>query len=502
MEAAKGVPMHHPAPPRDPVYVAHVLAARYAFARGEEFIYLRDILIAHVLMLRHQRIVAEGDAAATLRALLAITPDTLPPYDPKWEDLYFVIEARVAEATGGRGEFRLALSRNDAWATLARLAVRDQILALLAALDGLREALLDQAERHRGTLIMAHTHHQHAQPTTAAHYLLAAAAMVGRCADRYRDAVSRLNRSPLGAGALTTTGFPIDRAYTAELLGFSGLVENSYDAVAAADHIGELAGSHAVLVTSLSRVVQDLLFWASTEVDGLRLASEFIQISSIMPQKRNPVALEHVRSELSRVLGVCLSVWASGHNVPFGDVNDPVDDLLPLLTATHRSLSGALDLLRRVVATAAIRPEAWAPVLRGTFATSTELADTLVREAGLRFPEAHAAVAHLVSQRRGGGRDFAGVTPEEVAAAVAAVTGRQVHLPAEAIARALDPTGFVAGREVTGGPGPRAVRAMLRDARDELAASRRAADTVRTAAERARARREREIANVSAHSTR
>jgi argininosuccinate lyase len=494
--------MHHPAPSRDPAYVSHVLAPRYAFARDEEFVYLRDILVAHVLMLRRQRIVAQGDAAATLRALLAITPDTLPPYDPKWEDLYFVIEERVADATGGRGEFRLALSRNDTWATLSRLAVRDQILALLTALDGLREALLDQAERHRGTLIMAHTHHQHAQPTSAAHYLLAAVAMVGRCADRYRDALNRLNRSPLGAGALTTTGFPIDRAYTAELLGFPGLVENSYDAVAAADYLGELAGSDAVLVTGLSRIVQDLLLWASTEVDGLRLASEFIQISSIMPQKRNPVALEHVRSELSRRLGTCLGVWASAHNVPFGDVNDPVDDLLPELTAAHHSLCGMLDLLRRVVVTAAIRPEAWAPVLKGTFATSTELADTLVRDAGLRFPEAHAAVAHLVSQRRGAGLDFAGVTAADVAAAVAAVTGRQVRLPPETIARALDAAGFVATREVTGGPGPRAVAAMLQAARDELAASRRAADAVRSAIERARARREREGADVSAHSTR
>ena len=501
-DAAKDLPMPLEPPDRDPQYVAHVLAPRYAFARHEELPYLLDILVAHVLMLRRQRILPEDDAAATLRALVAITTDSLPPYDPKWEDLYFVIETRVADASGGRGEFRLALSRNDAWAALARLALRDQTLEILAAIDGIREAVLDQAERHRDTLIMAHTHHQHAQPTTAAHYLLAVAATLGRCADRYRDALVRLNRSPLGAGALTTTGFPIDRAYTAELLGFSGLVENSYDAVAAADHVGELAGSHGVLVTSLSRLVHDLLLWASNEVDGVRLAPEFIQISSIMPQKRNPVALEHVRSDLSRVLGACAGVWASAHNVPFGDVNDPVDDLLPVLTHTHRSLAGTLDLLRRLIATAAIRPAAWEPVLRGTFATSTELADTLVREGGLRFPEAHAAVTRLVAQRRDRGRDFAGVTPDEVAAAVAAASGRQVRLPAEAIARALDPAGFVARREAAGGPGPHAVDAMLRAARTELTTSRSATDAVREAGARARARREREVSEATMHVTR
>lgn len=486
------------APARDPEYVAHVLAPRYAFACREEFPYLRDVLVAHVLMLRRQEIVPSDDAAATLRALWAITADSLPPYDPRWEDLYFVLETRVAEATGGRGEFRLALSRNDAGAAVARLLVRDQVLNLLNSLDGGRETFLDQAERHRETLIMAQTHEQHAQPTTVAHYFLAAVAMLGRCADRYRDALGRLNRSPLGAGALTTTGFPIDRAYTAELLGFAGLVENSYDAIAAADYVGELAGSHAVFVTSLGRIVCDLLFWATNEVDGLRLASEFIQISSIMPQKRNPVALEHIRSDLSRVLGTCVGVWTSAHNVPFGDVNDPVEDLLPDLTEAHRGLAGALDLLSRIMATATIRPEAWAAVLRGTFATSTELADTLVREGGLRFPDAHAAVSQLVSQRRRDGRDFARVTPDEVAAAVAAVTGRQVRLPAETIARALDPAGFVAKREVEGGPGPRAVARMLRAARDELSSSRKASAAFRDMADRARSKREREFAVVSA----
>ena len=494
--------MHPSAPARDPAYVAHVLAPRYAFACREEFPHLRDVLVAHVLMLRHQGIVSADDAAATLRALTAITRESLPAYDPTWEDLYFVLESRVADATGGRGEFRLALSRNDSGAAVARLLVRDLVLDLLDSLDGVREALLDQADRHRGTLIMAQTHHQHAQPTTAAHYLLAAAAMLGRCADRYRGALGRLNRSPLGAGALTTTGFPIDRAYTADLLGFSGLVENSYDAIAAADHVGEVAGSDAVLVTSLSRVVDDFLLWASNEVDALRLAPEFIQISSIMPQKRNPVALEHVRSELSRVLGACVAVWTSAHNVPFGDVNDPVEDLLPALTDTHRSLAGVLDLLRRIIASAVLRPEAWTPVLRGTFATSTELADTLVREGGLRFPDAHAAVTRLATSRRDSGRDFAGVTSDEVAAAVAAVTGRQVRLPAEAIARALDPAWFVAKREVEGGPGPRAIERMLRAARDELATSRRTTAAVCEAVERARAGRERESEAARAHATR
>ena len=471
---------------RDPGYAGHVLAPRYAFAVREELPYLIEILVAHTLMLRRQQILSADAADATVRALTAVTAERLPPYDPRVEDLYFVLERQVAAATAGAGDFRLALSRNDTWATLARMMLRDQGLDLIDALDGLRDALLGQADHHRTTVMMAHTHHQHAQPTTVGHYLLAAEAMLGRCVDRYRDALARMDRSPMGAGALTTTGFPIDRAYTASLLGFLGPVENSYDAVAAADHVADLAGCHGVLATSLGRIVQDLILWASSEIGALELAAGFVQISSIMPQKRNPVALEHVRSDLSRLLGTSLEIWTSAHNVPFGDVNDPIDNLIPPLTTAHRSLSGTVGLLRAVIASATIRPEAWAPALRGTFATATELADALVREGGLRFAEAHAAVTRLVGDRRAKGQTLAGVGPQELEAAVLATTGRVVRLPAETVTRAVDPQHFVSLRNVPGGPGPEAVEAMLAAARASLAASRQAGRSARDRLEAAR----------------
>jgi argininosuccinate lyase len=481
---------------RDPVYVAQVLEPRYAFACREEFPYLRDVLIAHVLMLRRQRLLDAGASVDTLRALAALGPAALLPYDPRWEDLYLVVHQRVDTATGGRGEFRLALSRNDAGAAVARLMLRDQTLDVLAAADGVRGAVIDQAERHRATLIMAHTHHQHAQPTTAGHYLLAVADTLARCADRYRAALDRLNRSPLGAVALATTGFAIDRRLVAALLGFAGIVDNSYDAVAAGDYAIELAGCHAALATSLGRVVDDLLLWAGSEIDGLRLAEPFIQISSLMPQKRNPVALEHVRSALSRALGWCAGVWMSSHNVPFGDVNDPVEDLLPAATAFHRELCGTLDLLRAVLGQAEIRPEGWRTALRGTFATSTELADTLVREGGLRFVDAHAAAARLVAERREQGRDFSGIEPGEVEAATEAAAGRRVRLSAEVLAAAVDPAAFVARHEVEGGPGPRSMDTMLRTARASLEASRAETQTARDRIAAARAQREQAVGDA------
>ncbi len=471
---------------RDRRYVEHVLAPRYAFACQEELPYLIEILVAHTMMLRRQRILSDEAAGATVRALSAVAAERMPPNDPRFEDLFFVIEECVADATGGQGDLRIALSRNDTWATLTRMMLRDQVLDIIEALDDLRDAVLDQAGRHRTTVMMAHTHHQHAQPTSVGHYLLAAGATIGRCVDRYRDALERLDRSPMGAGALTTTAFPIDRAYTASLLGFLGPVENSYDAVAAADYVAEVAGCHGALATSLSRIVQDLILWASSEVGALELAPGLVQISSIMPQKRNPVALEHVRSDLSRLLGTCLEIWASAHNVPFGDVNDPFDDLLPPLTTAHRQLRGTIRLLAQIVASATIRPDGWAAALRGTFATSTELADTLVRVGGLHFPEAHAAVTHLVADRRRRGAGFAEVGQEELQSAVLATTGRVVRLPADAIARAVDPEQFVARRNVLGGPGPEAVETMLTEAHARLAASRQASRAARERLEMAR----------------
>ena len=175
---------------RDPVYVSQVLAPRYAFACREEFAYLRDVLVSHVLMLRRARLLDAGAAAETLRALARLSPAALPPYDPRWEDLYFAVHHYVDTETRGRGEFRLALSRNDAGAAIARLMLRDQTLDIVAASDGVREAVIEQADRHRDTLIMAHTHHQHAQPTTAGHYLAAVADTLARCADRYLRAAS------------------------------------------------------------------------------------------------------------------------------------------------------------------------------------------------------------------------------------------------------------------------------------------------------------------------
>ena len=185
----------------------------------------------------------------------------------------------------------------------------------------------------------AHTHTQPAQPTTLAHYLLAACEFLERDFQRLQASFSRINLSPMGAAAITTSGFPIDRDETARLLGFEGLAENSYGAIASIDYITEAASVVAVAMVNVGKLMQDLLLWSTREFGFLRLSDAFVQSSSIMPQKRNPVALEHTRILASRAVGEAQAVLTCAHNTPFGDINDSEDDLQPLVFTMFRGRS-------------------------------------------------------------------------------------------------------------------------------------------------------------------
>ena len=263
------------------------------------------------------------------------------------EDLFFFIEGLLEEAAGRElaGKMHTARSRNDIAVTLYRMAARREILGTARALAELRTVLLKFAAEHVMTIMPAHTHTQPAQPTTLAHYLLAAIEFLARDSARLQAAFARVNLSPMGAAAITTSGFPIDRDATARLLGFDGLAENSYGAIAAIDYITETAAAVAVAMVNIGKLVQDLLLWSTREFGYLRLADAFVQSSSIMPQKRNPVALEHVRILASRALGEAQAVLTCAHNTPFGDVNDSEDDLQPLVFTMFADARRALRLL-------------------------------------------------------------------------------------------------------------------------------------------------------------
>ena len=359
---------------------------------------LLDIHRAHTRMLARQGIVTRQDEQTLLAALdgldLRAISQTL--YDGSHEDLFFYIESLLAQAAGAdiAGKMHTGRSRNDIAITLYRMTARRELLELAAAVAGLRCVLLDLAGRNLETVMPAHTHTQPAQPTTLAHYLLGASEFLARDADRIRNAFGSVNLSPLGAAALTTTGFPIDREQTAASLGFEGLAANSYAAIAAIDYITEAAAAAvAVAMVNLGKLVQDLLLWSTREFAFLRLSDAFVQSSSIMPQKRNPVALE-LRSDSfePRASARHRAVLSCAHNTPFGDIIDSEDYLQPLVFTMFADAVRALKLLSGAVQTVEVdRPEL-AQRAGKDFLTVTELADTLVRREGISFREAHGLV--------------------------------------------------------------------------------------------------------------
>jgi len=329
----------------------------------------------------------------------------------------------------------------------------------------LREALIGLADRHKGSIYAAHTHTQPAQPTTIAHYLLAIIEQLERDTVRLAAAYESTNLNPLGACAITGTGFPIDRNRTSELLGFNGPTCNTYGSIATVDYLLESVSATSVLIVGLGRVVQDLLLWCTMEFGYLRLSDGFVQGSSIMPQKRNPVALEHARAIGSKAVGQAQAVVTTVHNTPFGDINDTEDDLQPLVASTFRDATRMVTLVGAAMMLADFDVERLASraAIGGT--TLTELADTLVRDHDLPFRSAHAiAAALLKAQTADPHAPLAG----ELSKASASLLGRSLDYSEAELQRIMSPTHFVDVRTTYGGPAPKETTRAIGESRRKL----------------------------------
>jgi argininosuccinate lyase len=423
---------------------------------------------AHLIMLVEQNLVS-GEVADTIMQGIAKLDETeirSSPYTGEFEDLFFHVEHLILESAGEpAGNLHLARSRNDLCVAMYRMVLRDRLLRAERSLLELQGVLLSVASEHTGTVMPAHTHTQQAQPTTLAHYLLAVHDSLSRDLRRLRAAFENCNRSPLGAAALTTSGFAIDRDRVAELLAFDGLIENSYDAIGGADYLGETATALQLSFLGLGRFVNDLLLWSAQEFGAIRVADPYVQVSSIMPQKRNPVSLEHVRSLLSAAVGDTNTVLTTLHNTPFGDVVDTEDDLQPYLWRALEAAVGLYRLLAAVVGTMDVNKELLMERAGTGYSTVTELADTLVRERGLSFRTAHEVVAAVVKLAEAEGVGAGGILPDLLDRAAEGVIGEPLDLSADEISRALDPVHFVEIRALPGGPAPEEIKRALQERR-------------------------------------
>jgi argininosuccinate lyase len=457
----------------DPEYVSQVLNENFEDAKTLFLAPLMSIHYAHLVMLAERGIVSAHDARILRDALDAVSVNEIrrTPYDGTCEDLFFFIERLLVNACGDdvAGRLHTARSRNDIDMTMYRMRQREFVLALVGAVVDLRSGLIELASRHRNTLFAAHTHTQPAQPTTVAHYLLAVIEQLERDVRRLQAAFASTNRSPLGACAITGTGFPIDRQLTSDLLGFDEPTGNTYGSIATVDYLLESASATAVLLVGLGRFVQDLLLWCTVEFGYLRLADGFVQCSSIMPQKRNPVALEHARAIGSKALGQAGAIAQSVHNTPFGDIVDTEDDLQPLVASMFRDALRAVTLVDAAMRTAEFdvtRLEARAAE-GGT--TLTELADHLVRERDIPFKTAHAIVGRLMAARREHPGADLGATLTRVSQDL---LGTGLHYSDTELANIMSPRHFVDVRRTSGGPAPSETSRALDDSRRLLEADR------------------------------
>src|SRR3954466_12925435 len=409
---------------------------------------------APLAMLAEQGIVARGEAHAIRTALDQISLDEVRQvrYDGTYEDLFFYLDRLIVQRCGedAAGRLHTARSRNDIDMTMYRMQQRQMILAIVDAALSLRRVLLALAGRHRDAVFPAHTHTQPAQPSTVAHYLLAVIEQLERDTVRLEAAYASTNRNPLGACAITGTGFPIDRRRTAELLGFDGVTGNTYGSIATVDYLLESVSATAVLLIGLGRVIQDLLLWCTMEFGYLRLADGFVQGSSIMPQKRNPVALEHARAIASKAAGQAAALMLSAHNTPFGDIVDTEDDMQPLVAQMFKDAARAVSLVAAAMTGAEFNVERMAQRAGENWITITELADTLARDHGLPFKAAHAIAGKLIAASRRAPAALACNPREDWKA----VTGQAISYSDEQLAEILSPRHFVNVRTTHGGPAP------------------------------------------------
>ena len=450
------------------IYRKMVLQPAYDEAKKNFLASMIQIHIAHLKMLEEQGLVTREEAVQISAAIdqLDINYFGTDDYNPQFEDLFFRIENKLIELAGDiAGNLHIGRSRNDMGIAIYRMKLRKKMLALMEALLELRTNLVAAAEEHVDTIMIGYTHTQQAQPTTFAHYLKAVIDQLDRDFKRMQDAYGTINRSSMGAAALTTTGFNISRERMQELLAFDDIIENSWDAVAGADYISEAAMVVQLASLNLGRTSQDFLLWATQEFHAFTLASPYVQISSIMPQKRNPLSIEDTRSLLSSVVGDTDTVLKMVHNTPFGDIVDTEDDMQPYIWRAIDRLIGIYRLFGSLVVTMDVNKEKLLARAENSFANVTELADTLVRSEKISFRQAHSIVSKCVEKLLSAGEEsLESLTWELANEQSLAVTKKTLTISPNDFYTALRPEHFVKIRTLMGGPAPDTMRASLKTA--------------------------------------
>jgi len=387
---------------------------------------------------------------------------------------YLAFERQLIEVVGPEASnLHMGRSRIDMGASTERIAMRQDTLAIFEAMIAAREKLLPLAGKNVHTIIPGYTHAVQAQPTSLGHYLLALDSALERDDERLRQTYARINRSPLGSAAFGTSGFALDRKRVGWLMGFDGLVENSYDAtsVSTVDSKAELAAVLAVSALALGRFSQDLVIQFGDPAPGLNLGDELVGHSSIMPQKRNPGAVERLRMVSSAVVGDAQTVFVVSHNTPVGDVGDVRGNLVRRVQFVTSGALQMYNVLGTILGGLVVRPDLTLAKVDQDFSTMTELADALLRDGGIPFRTGYQVAGEVAAYGRAHGKPPKDISFEEVAQVYQKVTGQKIPLTAIQVRQAISAPDMVGNRKGLGGPQAQEVERMLREHRERLAAS-------------------------------
>lgn len=410
---------------------------------------------AHARMLARQGIIPQADADAIIAGLAQVKQeldDGVFVFRVELEDIHMNIESRLTQLIGAPGErLHTGRSRNDQIATDERLYLRHECDEIALLVRGMQSALVRLADENAGVVMPGFTHLQHAQPVLFAHHLLAYVEMFARDCERLAECRRRINRLPLGAGAIAGSTLPLDREFVARELGFDGVLQNSMDAVADRDCLIEFLGVLSLIAMHLSRLSEDTILWFSQEFAFIELGDAFTTGSSLMPQKKNPDVAELTRGKTGRVYGALLALLTTLKGLPLTYNRDLQEDkeglfdaldTVKLVLATQRAMMGTLKPDSARMAQAASDPALMA----------TDLAEELVRR-GVPFREAHHQVGRFVGECLRAGIALNDATLEQMRQCIPQATGDLLQI--------FDPQRSVAARDIVGGTAPRQVRRQI-----------------------------------------
>ncbi|OCP07893.1 MULTISPECIES: argininosuccinate lyase [unclassified Ensifer] len=421
-------------------------------------LYAQDIRgsIAHATMLAHQGIISAEDKDKIVHGLNTILSEIESgafEFSRRLEDIHMNIEARLATLIGpSAGRLHTARSRNDQVALDFRLWVKEELQRTEKALTGLIAAFLDRAEEHAETVMPGFTHLQTAQPVTFGHHCMAYVEMFGRDRSRVRHAIEHMDESPIGAAALAGTGFPIDRHMTAKALGFTGPTRNSIDTVSDRDFALEFLSMASITATHLSRLAEEIVIWSTPQFGFIRLSDAFSTGSSIMPQKKNPDAAELVRAKTGRINGSLIALLTVMKGLPLAYSKDMQEDKEQVFDAAE-SLELAIAAMTGMVRDMTIRADRMKAAAGSGYSTATDLADWLVREAGLPFRDAHHVTGRAVALAEQKACELSELSLADLQSIHAAIT--------ENVFDVLTVEASVASRTSFGGTAPNEVRKQI-----------------------------------------